>query len=87
MQKTDKTTEPKTAEDPLDLPRFSYTSGKSGLVQISFEGRTITQLKGRDAEKFLRRIETADTRNQQLIMAKTTGHFKHGNERLSKQRR
>jgi len=38
-------------------------------------------LKGSESEKFIRRIKTADSKEEQLILAKVTGNFKHGNER------
>ena len=38
-------------------------------------------LKDSESEKFIRRIKTADPKETQLIMAKVTGNFKHGNER------
>ncbi|HYF83509.1 MAG TPA: ABC transporter ATP-binding protein [Clostridia bacterium] len=37
-------------------------------------------LKGSESEKFMKRINTADHKEAQLIMAKFTGNFKHGNE-------
>jgi len=36
------------------------------------------------AEKFIADITEADGAEAQLIMAKAIGHFKHGNEKLSK---
>lgn len=63
---------------------FSYHPTKSGSVQISYKGRTITTLGGREAARFLTKIESESRDNAQLLMAKATGHFKHGNERVSK---
>jgi hypothetical protein len=60
---------------------FSYQATKSGKVFISFHGKQVTILQGKPAEKFLVKIKDADRRSAQLIMAKATGHFKHGNER------
>ena len=61
--------------------RFSYQESKNGLVQISFEGKVVTRLRGKEAVRFLDRVSRADPKTQQLVMAKATGHFKHGNER------
>ena len=66
---------------------FSYQASGKGLVQIAYNGRTVTTLRGRDADRFLARVEGADERNAQLAMAKITGNFKRGNERTGKQRR
>ena len=39
-------------------------------------------LKGKEAEKFLKRIEVAvNEKKEHLILAKITGNFKRGNER------
>ena len=65
---------------------FRYTSTKSGLIQISYNGKIITKLKGKEGSKFLAKIEADDPENAQLVMAKMTGHFKHGNEQVSKNR-
>ena len=65
---------------------FSYRATKSGLVQISYNGKTVTTLSGRDSSRFLSRVESGDSKNAQLVMAKATGHFKHGSERVSKNR-
>ncbi|WP_348674930.1 hypothetical protein [uncultured Abyssibacter sp.] len=70
--------------DPLAERRFSYETAKNGSVFISFHGRRVTQLAGKDATKFLARVESLDARGQQLLMAKATGNFKRGNERLGK---
>ncbi len=66
---------------------FSYISTKSGLVSISYKGKTVTNLRGREAFRFLARVEAADQEGKQLAMAKATGHFKHGSERASKSAR
>ena len=72
--------------DPLADEPFSFTETKSGLVQISYRGRLVTSLAGKDASRFLRKLAPMDTRGAQLAMAKATGHFKQGNERMSKNR-
>jgi hypothetical protein len=41
----------------------------------------VTFLRGKAAQKFLVRVDGVDERSAQLVMAKVTGHFKHGNER------
>ena len=66
-----------------DAP-FSYRATKSGAVQIMYRGRTVTTLSGREGTRFLSRVEANGGADAQLVMAKATGHFKHGNERASK---
>jgi hypothetical protein len=65
---------------------FSYRISKDNTVFISWNGKQVTILRGKESEKFLRKIEAADFLTAQLIMAKVTGNFKRGNERESKQR-
>lgn len=66
----------------LDELPFHYRINKDQSVFIEYEGRQVKILKGKEAEKFLKRIQaTADDKSIQLIMAKVTGNFKRGNER------
>ena len=69
-----------------DCP-FDYRETKNGLVHVSIQGRMIMTLKGKAASKFLAKCDGATEAEAQLAMAKVTGHFKHGNERESKNRR
>jgi hypothetical protein len=41
----------------------------------------VMTLKEKDSNKFLERIENVELKEAQLIMAKVTGNFKHGNEK------
>jgi hypothetical protein len=45
---------------------------------------TVNPLAGKQANRFVARTQNADAYACQLAMAKATGHFKHGNERLAK---
>lgn len=60
---------------------FTYNATKSGKVLIYWYGKLVMTLKGEKAQKFLRQVEGLDDREAQLVMAKVTGNFKHGNER------
>ena len=71
-------------EDRLEKDRFDFRETKNGLVQISYKGRTVTTLTGKEAQRFVAKISGRTSRECQLLMAKATGHFKHGNERGSK---
>ena len=72
------------ADDKLKESPFDYRESKNGLVQISYKGKMVTTLKGREAIKFLQKASVGNAIDQQLLMAKATGHFKHGNESTSK---
>ena len=60
---------------------FTYRCTGSGLVLINYRKRTVKTLKGRDAARFLARVESASEADAQLAMARATGHFKQGTER------
>ena len=61
---------------------FSYRAHKDGAVRIAWRGRVVTTLGGKDATRFLARIEAApDPDGEQLVMARATGNFRRGNER------
>jgi hypothetical protein len=66
----------KLAEQP-----FTYQTAKDGKVFIHWKGKLVTTLRGKSAEKFMESIAVANSAQAQLLMARVTGHFKHGNER------
>ena len=65
----------KFAEHP-----FTYQITKDGKVFIRWQGKLVTTLRGKAAEKFLKSMAGIHTAQAQLLMARVTGHFKHGNE-------
>jgi hypothetical protein len=66
---------------------FDYRASKDGKVFISWRGKQVTILRGEQARRFLAQIESGTTEEAQLAMAKITGNFKRGNERVAKQKR
>ena len=65
------------------MPRpfgFTYDQRPDGTV-ITHHGRPAGTLRGPRAEKFLAEIQTGDT---QLVMARWTGTYKHGNEHTAR---
>lgn len=70
----------------FDEEFFSYRVSKDNKVFIYWHEKQVMILKGKDSEKFLSRIENADSKEAQLIMAKITGNFKHGNEKNNKRK-
>ncbi len=59
---------------------FTFRETKDGKVLIYWHGKQVTVLKGKVASKFSKDISSADSMQAQLVMARITGHFKHGNE-------
>ncbi|ANX11763.1 hypothetical protein ABE41_007055 [Fictibacillus arsenicus] len=66
----------------LEEEVFTYRVTKDNMVFIDFHGKHVKTLKGKEAEKIIKRIEQAATDHEvQLILAKVTGNFKRGNEK------
>ena len=64
---------------------FSYRVTKDGKVFISWYGKQVVILSGKRASAFVAAISIADNEDdEQLIMAKVTGNFKRGNEKIAK---
>ena len=70
----------------LDEEVFKYRISKDNKVFISYEGKQVTTLSGKNAERFISQISDAAGKDAQLIMAKATGNFKRGNEKIAKQK-
>ncbi|RBP88781.1 hypothetical protein DFO70_113105 [Cytobacillus firmus] len=61
---------------------FSFRLNKNNTVFLDYNGKQVKILKGKEAEKFLKKMNDAEEeKSRQLIMAKITGNFKRGNER------
>jgi hypothetical protein len=66
----------------LEKEVFTYRVTKNNSVFIDYNGRQVTTLKGKEAEKILNKINQAPSDHEvQLILAKVTGNFKRGNEK------
>ena len=60
---------------------FTYETHRDGTVVITHRGRDAGTLRGGRAAKFLAEVESGDA---QLVMARWTGAYKFGNERMAK---
>lgn len=66
----------------MGAPRdFAYVV-RGDEVVITHHGRRATVLRGSRAASFLSDVERGDA---QLLMAKVTGNYRHGNERAARQ--
>jgi len=61
---------------------FDFRVRKDGSVVITHQGNPATTLRGRGAAQFLDDVEDGD---DQELMARVTGNYKHGNEREARQ--
>ena len=72
------------AEERNDLG-FSYRRLKTGELEVMHRGRRAATLRGRDVEDFVAEIQGLSSAGEQQLMARITGNYKHGNERLAGQ--
>ena len=63
---------------------FTYRITKDKKVFISCEGKQVVTLSGKKAEKFIIKIQPLEGVEAQLALAKVTGNFKRGNEKMGK---
>ncbi len=68
----------------LENGDFSYRVNKDGKVFLSWNHREVMILKDEKAKTFLAKIDGLSEMDRQLYMAKLTGNFKRGNERVMK---
>ena len=73
--------------DPLADEPFSWLTRADGAIVIRYHAAPVTVLRGRTAERFATRVASADDATAQQLMARATGNFKRGNERVGKRRR
>ena len=61
---------------------FTWTGRKNGDLTISRDGRVVTVVRGRAAERWSDRLEAApDDDTVQHLLARATGNYQRGNER------
>ncbi len=61
---------------------FEWEQRSNGDIVVFHQGRRAATLRGRRAEEFLAEVEDGD---DQELMARLTGNYKRGNERLARQ--
>lgn len=70
----------------LETEPFSYQITKDKKVRLFYRNKEIKMLSENTAISFISKIENCSISEQQLVMAKITGNFKHGNEKDHKKR-
>ncbi|MCV0402899.1 MAG: hypothetical protein K5924_04200 [Chloroflexi bacterium] len=73
-------------DPPADRP-FRWLQRADGTVVILYHEAPVTLLRGQRAQQFLDRASAADDGALQQLMARATGNFKRGNERVGKRSR
>lgn len=64
---------------------FTHRRRKNGDLEILHRGRLASTLRGADADDFLAELEQGSADDAQQLMARVTGNYKRGNERLASQ--
>lgn len=67
----------------MPAAEFSFKRYKTGEVVIFHHGKRATTLRGAAAADFLAQLASADADAAQALMARVTGNYKRGNERLA----
>ncbi|WP_433830425.1 hypothetical protein ACQP2E_10830 [Actinoplanes sp. CA-015351] len=60
---------------------FTYRVRKNGDIEVLHHGRPAAVLRGAAAQRFLVDVDLEDP---QELMARLTGNYKHGNERMAR---
>jgi len=63
---------------------FTFRHAKNGRVVISHHGKLATTLRSDKATSFMLDMHDLGFRGQQQEMARITGNYRRGNERLAK---
>ena len=72
--------------DRLADEPFSYRVLKDESVQIFMNGRLAMTVGGKAGQKLAAKLDGADGHSLQLLLARASGQFKFGNERMGKKR-
>ena len=62
---------------------FTFRTRKTGEVQVLHRGTRAVTLRGSAAKEFLAKVADCGHSDAQQLMARLTGNYKHGNERLA----
>lgn len=63
---------------------FTYRRNRDGAVEVLRHEQVVSTLRGTEAQKFLDKIMACDSQQAQQLMARVTGNYKRGNERLAR---
>jgi hypothetical protein len=64
---------------------FAYRKRKNGDVEVLHHGRVASMLRGEVAADFLSGVAGGNDDHAQQLMARITGNYKRGNERVASQ--
>jgi hypothetical protein len=64
---------------------FDYQISKAGELTVTHFGRFATRMSAKQARSVISKLESASEEMRQQLLARLTGNYKRGNERLAKQ--
>jgi len=72
-------------DEPIAGPDLGFTHRrrKGGEVELLHHGRLAVTLRGAAASDFLAEVEAGQPSDAQQLMARLTGNYKRGNERVA----
>lgn len=71
--------------DRLEEEQFSYKTSKDGKLFVYWHGKEVRTYAGLKAASIVEELDAAtSTREEQFALARVTGNFKRGNEKLAK---
>lgn len=73
-------------EDVEGCLGFRFAENKAGDMDIWHHGKLVTHFKASRAQKVFIQLDAKSFFQQQLLLARLTGNYKRGNEKLSKSR-
>lgn len=71
-------------EDVEGCLGFRFAENKAGDMDIWHHGKLVTHFKSSRAQKVLIQLDAKSFSQQQILLARLTGNYKRGNEKLSK---
>ena len=71
---------------PLAHEPFRFSVLKNESVQVFYKGKLATTISPREGRKFVTKADSQSPAERQLLMARTTGQFKFGNEKLGNEK-
>ncbi|CAD5898426.1 hypothetical protein [Carnobacterium maltaromaticum] len=71
-------------ENLVSNKTFTWRAAKDQKIFISYNEKQIMIIKGAKAKKLLKDLSESDAETEQYLLARITGNFKRGNEKLAK---
>ena len=63
---------------------FTFNLLKSGDIEIRHHGKYATKIRAKNASSTVAKLENGSFSEQQQLVARLTGNYKHSNERAAK---